>query len=118
MGEGSDQQQQSTTTTEETSATLRSLKSLNQLSQNLQNLINSSDKSGPELHNRISQLRASIERLRTNTNSIENINRSAEDQWTKIEDLRRQLVEKNEFFKRFREEKAGEGTSGAATSNQ
>jgi len=41
MGEGSDQQQQSTTT-EETSATLRSLKSLNQLSQNLQNLINRS----------------------------------------------------------------------------
>uniref|UniRef100_A0A1I8AYG2 Mediator of RNA polymerase II transcription subunit 9 n=1 Tax=Meloidogyne hapla TaxID=6305 RepID=A0A1I8AYG2_MELHA len=128
MGEG-DQQQQ---TTEDSSTT--SLKSLNQLSQTLQNLLNrfglgpqvtcarsqnfyfSSDKTGPELHNRISQLRTSIERLRTCTNSIENINRSAEDQWAKIEDLRRQLIKKNEFFKRFGEEKVGEGGSSATTS--
>ena len=94
---------------EESAAAARSLKCLGQLNKNLQTLLNSTDKHSAELHNRVAQLRSALDQLKGSVNSIEDIDRSAEDQRAKIVDLQRQIAVKNEFFKQTKETVSGIG---------
>ncbi|KAI1724901.1 RNA polymerase II transcription mediator complex subunit 9 domain-containing protein [Ditylenchus destructor] len=88
-----------------TSDTSTCAKSLKALKKNLHILLNSAEKdNSSEFNLKIQKLKASLDHLRENVQSIGDVGRTLEQQQQKIDDLQRQIEIKNNFIRKFKEE--------------